>query len=178
VARLVVPAVLVAIIAATLAVACATSKPSVDQADAVAALPKPSALDAPPAAVSIPDAPGLNVEDLAARLRDAVASTSGVDVVDELSVRRELAACVEAPCPDVVAEKFRRAAFVVASSVSRLGDVYLATVRVQRGAEEIARTSAQASDARASLESAGREAGALLRKKLIDDGVGEQREDG
>lgn len=125
-----------------------------------------------------PDAPGLNVEDLAARLRDAVDSTSGIEVVDELSVRRELAACQEAPCPDVVAARYRDAAFVIASSVSRVGDVFLATVRVQRGADEMARTSAQARDAREALETAGRAAGALLRDQLVHEGVGEQAEGG
>ena len=112
-----------------------------------------------------------------ARLRDAVMSTSGIDVVDEISVRRELAACEEMPCPDAVAERYRGAAFVVASSVSRLGNVYLSTVRVQRGAEELARTTAQASDARTSLESAGRSVGALLRTRLLADGVLEKQQE-
>lgn len=130
-------------------------------------------LDVPPAAVRTPDAPGLNVEDLSARLRDAVQGSSGVLTVDELSVRAELAACVEAPCPEVVAARYRDAVFMVGSSVSRVGDVFLATVRVQRGAREIARATAQDADPRRSLEAAGRDAGASLRKVLLDEGARE-----
>jgi hypothetical protein len=163
----------VAILTLMLAATCAAGKAGEQTALARAAATV-SELDAPPAAVRVPDAPGLNVEDLAARLRDAMGAASGIDVVDELSVRRELAACTEAPCPDDVAERYGRAAFVVASSVSPLGAVFLSTVRVLRGVDELVRTSAQAPDARASLESAGRAAGALLRKRLVEEGVTEK----
>lgn len=127
-----------------------------------------------PAAVRMVDAPGLNVEDLTARVRDALARTSGVDAVDELSVRRELAACTEAPCPDEVAVRFRDAQFVVASTVSRLGSTFLASVRVQQGAREVARANAEDADARKAVAKAGWAAGALLRRVLIDSGVVEQ----
>lgn len=156
-----------------LAGACAAGKPAVV---AAAAAPPPAAkkIDAAPAAVRPPDAPGLNVEDLSARLRDAMTLTSGVDVVDDLSVRAELAACEEAPCPDVVAQKYRDAEYVVASSVSRVGDVFLTTVRVQKGSEELVRATAQSQDARASVEAAGHEAGARLRAKLVAAGAAER----
>ncbi len=147
-------------------------------AEAPAAAPQPKVeaaakIDAPPAAVHLVDAPGLNVEDLSARLRDAVALTSGLDVVDEPSVRAELAACTEAPCPDAVASKFKDAAFIVASSVSRIGDTFLCTVRVQRGAKELVRAVAQAPDAGVSIQQAGHEAGAKLREELLAEGAAE-----
>src|SRR4051794_3945766 len=79
-------------------VACGTPQAAAGGGGAGPAKPAPAAakpLEAPPAAVHLPDAPGLNVEDLSARLRIAFARTSGLDVVDDLSVRRELAACTE-----------------------------------------------------------------------------------
>jgi hypothetical protein len=155
---------------------CASSKPETPSIDAPALGPAATPLDAPPAALHVPDAPGLNVEDLGARLRDAIARASGVDVVDEASVRRELAACTEAPCPDTLAEKYRQSAFVVASSVSRIGEVFLATVRVQRGAQELARTTAQAPDARVAVVTAGTEAGVKLRAALLAQGILEKEE--
>lgn len=165
-----------AIVTGILASACASSKS--DSADAAiglaAAASKASPLDAPPAAIQVPEAPGLNVEDLGARLREAVGNASGVDVVDEASVRRELASCEEAPCPEVLADKYRNAAFVVASSVSKIGSTFLATVRIQRGATEIARVNSQAPDARVAVATAGTEAGAKLRAKLLADGVAER----
>jgi hypothetical protein len=166
---------IVALAAVACNLACATSTKSGDVAVESAAKMPPAAtkLAAPPAAVHSPDAPGLNVEDLSARLRIAVARTSGVPVVDELSVKRELAACTEAPCPDALASQYRDAGFVVGSSVSKVGSVFLTTVRIERGAVEMVRTTAQAGDARVSIETAGLEAGAELRKKLIGEGVAE-----
>jgi hypothetical protein len=136
-------------------------------------VPVASRLAVPPAAARTPDAPGLNVEDLSARVRDALQATSGVEVVDELSVRRELAACTEAPCPDALASRYRAAGFMVASSVSRVGDVFLASVRVQRGIHELARAHAEDSDPRASLEKAAHEAGRMLRAALTREGAPE-----
>lgn len=149
------------------------STPAARDEDAPPALVVATMLDVPPAAVRTPDAPGLNVEDLSARLRDALQASSGVLTVDELSVRAELAACVEAPCPDVVAARYRDAVFMVGSSVSRVGHVFLATVRVQRGAREIARATAQDADPRKSLEAAGHDAGASLRTALLGEGAQE-----
>lgn len=161
------------IVAAIVATACAASKPETS-VDAALQAPAATRLDVAPAALHAPDAPGLNVEDLGAQLRDALSRSSGVEVVDEASVRRELAACAEAPCPDTLAERYRTSAFVVASSVSRIGETFLASVRVQRGAEELARTTAQSPDARKALTLAGVEAGVKLRAKLVEQGVGER----
>ena len=151
---------------------CATDKPArgggPGSAAPVAALP----LAAAPAAVRMVDAPGLNVEDLTARVREAVARTSGLEAVDELSVRRELAACTEAPCPDEVAVRFRDARYLVAATVSRVGPTFLASVRVQEGARELARANAEDPDARRAIAKAGFAAGALLRRVLVDTGVG------
>ena len=124
-------------------------------------------LEAPPAAVSIIDAPGLNVEDLTAHVRDAIAFTSGLDVVDQLSVRAELAACTEAPCPDRVAKRYEAAAFIVAGSVSRVGSTFLATVHIQRGTQEVLRVSARGTDALQVAERAGHEAGVRLREQIL-----------
>jgi hypothetical protein len=157
---------------AMLALACGTSKSTVEQPKQNLP-PKAAAIDAPPAAVRTVDAPGLNVEDLTARLRDAMSITGGVIFVDELSVRAELAACTEAPCPEVVADKYRSATFVVSSSVSKVGAVFLASVRVQEGARELSRATAQASDARLALENAGYEAGTKLRAALVSRGAAE-----
>ena len=131
-------------------------------------------LDAPPAAVRVVDAPGLNVEDLTARVRDALARTSGLVAVDELSVRRELQACTVAPCPDEQAVRFRDARYLVASSVSRLGATFLASVRVQEGARELARANAEDPDARRAIAKAGMAAGASLRRTLLANGVPER----
>lgn len=159
-------------VSALLALAACATPPSTTSSGGVTEAPA-SRLAAPPAAVHVPDAPGLNVEDLSARLRDAFQIASGVETVDELSVRAELAACTEAPCPEVVADRFRNASFIVASSVSRVGSVFLATVRVQRGAQELARAGAQDKNAAAALEAAAREAGHVLHDKLVAEGASE-----
>lgn len=126
---------------------------------------------AAPAAVRMVDAPGLNVEDLTARVREAVARTSGLEVVDELSVRRELAACTEAPCPEEVAVRYRDARYLVATTVSRVGATFLSSVRVQEGATELARANAEDPDARRAVAKAGWAVGAVLRRVLMDSGA-------
>ena len=110
-------------------------------------------------------------------MRAVLASSSGLAVIDEVSVRHELAACDEGPCAGAMAEKFSAATLSVTSSVSSLGSVYLSMVRVQRGSEELVRTTAQADNARTALESAGAKAGALLHARLLADGVQEREED-
>ncbi|MBI1947049.1 MAG: hypothetical protein HYS27_15235 [Deltaproteobacteria bacterium] len=161
--------------AAILAASCTGDKAAGRGAPpATAATPSTTPLDAPPAAVRVVDAPGLNVEDLTARVRDALARDSGLEVVDELSVRRELAACTEAPCPDELAVRFRDARYLVASSVSRLGSTFLASVRVQDGPKEIARANAEDPDARVAAAKAGAAAGAQVRRVLLAAGVAER----
>lgn len=143
-------------------------------ASATGGAPPATPLDAPPAAVRVVDAPGLNVEDLTARVRDALAHGSGLEVVDELSVHRELAACTEAPCPEQQAARFRDARFLVASSVSRLGTTFLASVRVQDGPKEIARANVEDPDARSAVAKAAAVAGAQVRRVLVAAGVAER----
>lgn len=161
--------------AVILASSCAADKGAVrDSARAGAAAASVTSLDAPPAAIRVVDAPGLNVEDLTARVRDALAAASGLEAVDELSVRRELAACTEAPCPDQLAVRYRDARFLVATSVSRLGATFLASVRVQDGAKEIARANAEDPDARRAIAKAGAAAGAQARSVLVAAGIAER----
>lgn len=161
--------------AAILASSCASDKTaSLAAAPVAGGSSSATPLDAPPAAVRVVDAPGLNVEDLTARTRDAVAHASGLHVVDELSVRRELAACTEAPCPDELAVRYRDARYLVASSVSRLGSTFLASVRVQDGAKEIARANAEDPDVRRAVVKAATAAGAQVRKVLVAAGVAER----
>jgi hypothetical protein len=124
-----------------------------------------------PVAVRLVEAPGFFIDDLTARLRDAVALTSGAPVVDEVGVRNELGACTEAPCPDKIGAQFRDAKYVVASSVSRVGDSFIAAVRIQESVEEIARENAEARDARVAITAAGRAAGAKLRARLLAEGA-------
>ncbi len=152
---------------------CETGK-GVQAADAVVvhAGSAASALAVAPSAVRLVEAPGFNVEDLTARLRVAIVDASGAPCVDEFNVRAELGTCTVAPCVDVVARQYTNAEFIVASSVSRVGDVLLASVRVQRGVDEVARANAQGKDARIAIEVAGREAGAKFRSFLIEQGYG------
>jgi hypothetical protein len=149
--------------------ACATTP--APPAQSVHAPPAADPLARPALAVRISDAPGYNIGDLTATLRDAVARTSGVVAVDEISVKNELAACVEMPCATAMQDQFKDADLVVTSAVSRVGDVFLARVEVNKGIQSMVRVNATSNDARAALEDAGWQAGAALRKKLIDQGT-------
>jgi hypothetical protein len=128
-------------------------------------------LQVPALAVHHVEAPGLNIDELTIRLRDAVDQSSGAPCVDETAVRQELAACTEAPCPDAVARQYRDATYIVDGSVSRVGDAMLATVRVQKGVEEVARATASDPDARIAIANAGTEVGARMRKLLVSAGA-------
>lgn len=147
--------------------ASAASPPSPTTEERLAPVPM---LAAPPAAVRLPDAPGLQIEVLAPRLGEAFRATSGIEAIDEVALRRELAECTEAPCPDAMATKYRDARFIVVSSVSRVGRTFLASVRIIEGVRELARSTAQDPDAARSLERAGRDAGAMLRARLLQRG--------
>ena len=157
-------------IAAALAVfavasACATTTAA--PAAAADAPPAAPPLSSSPVAVRAADAPGYNIGDLTATLRDAVARTSGIVAVDELSVKNELAACVETPCATEQQDLFKQATMVVSSSVSRVGDTFLARVEVSRGVQTLVRVNATGRDARRTLEDAGWRAGAMLREQLV-----------
>lgn len=136
--------------------------------------PTVPALDVSPAAVTICEAPGLHAEDLTARVRDVLHAASGVPVVDEFSVKRELAACLESPCPDTAVSAYRRSGFIVTSSVVQLGASYFASVRVGRGVQVIARATATRDDAQQAVEAAAREAGDQLRRALLAEAEGAQ----
>lgn len=113
------------------------------------------------------DAPGFNVEDLTARLRDGFVFASGVGAVSDFDVRAEIAACVEMPCPTTMQDRLREAEFVVAASVSKVGATVLGTARISRGLAEVARVSAQGPNAATVTEELGRRAGAAMRDALI-----------
>ncbi len=134
---------------------------------AVAATAAAPPLDgAPIVALTGVDAPGYNVSDLTARLRDAMVHTSGVVIVDDLSVRAEVAACVEMPCKDTQQEAFKNASLVASATLSRVGSVLIGSVRVQAGLKELVRVNAQGADAGAVVQQLGFEAGTQLRKAL------------
>jgi len=122
---------------------------------------------APVVALQKVDAPGFSVEDLTARVRDGLVWGSGVVVVDELSVRAELAACVEMPCVEVQQDRFRSATLSATVSLSRVGASVLGALRISRGLKEIARVNAQGTDAGDVATRLGREAGAALRQALL-----------
>jgi hypothetical protein len=100
-----------------------------------------------------------------------VEQSSGAPCVDELAVRAELAACMEAPCPDAIARQYRDASVLVDSSVSLVGESMLATVRIQRGVDELVRATSANKDARVALEDAGTKAGKALRDRLLKEGA-------
>lgn len=130
---------------------------------------EPERLAVPAIAVRHVDAPGFNIDELTLRLREAVDRASGAPCVDESAVRAELAACTEAPCADAIARQYREASIIVVGSVSRVGEALLATVRVQRGVDEVARATASSHDARLAVAQAGAAAGASLRALLVQE---------
>lgn len=121
---------------------------------------------APIVALTSVDAPGYNVSDLTARLRDAMVHTSGVVIVDDLSVRAEVAACVEMPCKDTQQEAFKNASLVASATLSRVGATLIGSVRVQAGLKELVRVNGSGADAGAVVQQLGFEAGSQLRKAL------------
>jgi hypothetical protein len=149
--------------------ACAHDTPPAGAAPTPAAPAGPAAplMDAPVLALQKVDAPGFSIEDLTARVRDGLVWGSGVVVVDELSVRAELAACVEMPCAEVQQDRFRRATLTATASLSRVGPAVLGALRISRGLKEVARVNAQGSDAGDVATRLGREGGAALREALL-----------
>lgn len=114
---------------------------------------------AAPVIITVVDAPGYNVEDLTAHVRDAFARTSGVPVVDQFAVKAELAACTEAPCVTTQRDRFTTANTMVSTTISKVGRSVLGTVRVQRGLEELLRFNTQGSDAARVVDELGEKAG-------------------
>ena len=124
--------------------------------------PAPKIAGATPVAISSVDAPGLNVDDLTARLRDSFEDASGVPVVDEVSMRTEIAACVELPCPTTLQDRFRDADKIVNVTVSKVGKSILGSLRVTMGLKEVVRINAQGTDAAKVISQLGHEGGAAL----------------
>ena len=161
---------------AGLVIACTPSTTSV-RADLERTVAQDAATLGPPAAalpgitvaISMPEAPGYNVEDLSARVRVAVQRGSGLVAVDAMSVQAELGACTVAPCPDALAIQYRDARYICASSLSRIGDVFIVSVRVQRGIQEVARANAEDKDARIAVMRAAYAAGQALRASALAD---------
>jgi hypothetical protein len=150
------------LLSTTVSMSCVHDTPSA--AAPVAASP----LLGVPAVILRPvDAPGFNVEDLTARLRDGFVFASGVSTVSDFDVRAELAACVEMPCATTMQDRMRSADFVVAASASKVGATVLATARISRGLAEVARVTAQGPNAGAVTEELGRRAGAAMREALV-----------
>lgn len=158
-----------ALVSTLLLSGCAHDTPAEATAttSAVPAGPATPLPGAPVMALQKVDAPGFSVEDLTARVRDGLVWGSGVVVVDELSVRAELAACVEMPCPEVQQDRFRAATVSATASLSRVGPSVLGALRISRGLKEIARVNAQGSDAGDVATRLGREGGAALRQALL-----------
>jgi hypothetical protein len=150
---------------AIVVVGCAHDTPSLPAPTG----PPPAArplVDGPIVAMRGIDAPGYSLEDLTARLREAFVHTSGVVVVDEPSVRAELAACVEMPCADTQQVRFRDATIVVSTTLSKVGPTVLGSLRVSKGLKEIARINVQGNDAAVVVTSLGHQGGAALRTEL------------
>lgn len=117
---------------------------------------------ATPVAITTIDAPGLNVDDLTARLRLAFESASGVPVVDEVSMRGEIAACLELPCPTTLQDRFRDADKIVHVTISKVGPSYLGSLRVMSGLRELVRVNGGGADAGVVVDTLGRDGGAAL----------------
>lgn len=120
-----------------------------------------------PVAVRALDAPGLEVEVLTARLRDAFLRTSGAAVVDEVSVRAEIAACVVAPCPDALQERFKASRYVMTASLSRVGSAFLGSAVVLAGTAELGRVSAQGAAAARVVDELGWRLGERFRGAVV-----------
>ncbi len=124
-------------------------------------------IGAAPVLIASVDAPGFNVEDLTARLRDAFARTSGVPVVDPFSVQAEIGACETAPCSTTQQDRFKAATTIVGTTVSKVGASVIGAVRIQQGLREVVRINATGDDVAAVVEDLGRRAGAALREALL-----------
>jgi hypothetical protein len=163
-----------------LAPACVSSKSTPPPFDGRAAGQVPAtppwalALAAPPMALQLVDAPGYNVTDLTAVLRDALSQTSGVVVVDQASLSKELQGCAEPPCSGsggTVVDSYRNAGFMGHGTLTRLGARFLAVVTIHESMREVARAQSEHENARVALTTAGYAAGDALWRALTARGV-------
>jgi hypothetical protein len=156
---------LAALVVIALPLACASQPP-----------PKPAPVvdDVPPQAtpydasiaIKAVGTEGYNVADLTAVVRDAIARTSGLLAIDELTLKAVLAACEAPPCDDDTLTRYQHAELVVTSAVARIGDHDRASIVVTQGMREAARADAVAPDAPRALTRAAYEAGRLLRMRI------------
>lgn len=123
----------------------------------------PALVGVEPVALPVIDAPGFAVDVLTARMREAFARTSGADVVDAISVRAELAACVSAPCADEQQQRYRSARYIASVVLSRVGGSVLGSAQVVAGAGELGRVSARGAEAGAVVDELGWALGARFR---------------
>ncbi len=122
---------------------------------------------APIVALQGVDAPGFNIDDLTARLRESLVYSSGAPFVDEASVRAEIAACIEMPCPDTQQQLFRDATLVAGASLAKVGaNTVLGSLRISKGLKEVVRVNAQGKDAATVATTLGRLGGEALREVL------------
>ena len=87
-------------------------------------------------------------------------------IVDDISVRAEVAACVELPCKETEQARFREASLVGSATLSRVGQTLIGSVRVQSGLKEVVRVNGQGTDAGAVVQQMGFDAGAMLRAAI------------
>ena len=120
----------------------------------------------PPIALSPVDSPGYHVEDLTARLRQALGDASGVRVVDQLAVRAEIASCSEMPCPDTQQQLFADARYVATCSLGRVGNVFIGSLRVLEDGHAIVQANETGENAATVVQNLGRKGGIALRTHL------------
>jgi hypothetical protein len=145
--------------------ACGHDTPAV-HTEPLAVGPAPALVGAPVVALGAIDAPGFAIEALTIELRDGIVWGSGVDVVDALALRSEIAACVELPCPEVVQERYRSAEVTASATLARVGTSVLGALRMSSGTTELVRENAEGSDAVEVVQRLGRRGGAALRRTL------------
>lgn len=118
---------------------------------------------APTVALSGVDAPGFDIDDLTLRLREAMARTSGVDIVDMISVRKEIASCLEMPCKDTDQERFKTASIVASATLARVGTALIGSLSVHDGVAEVVRVNVGGTNAAAVIQELGFLAGDRIR---------------
>ena len=163
--RLYLVVVSVASLVAALGASCAHDAPAAAAAPAGRVRAAPLT-NAPTIALQGVDAPGFNIDDLTARLRDGVAFSSGAPIVDQASVRAEIAACIEMPCPDQQQQRFREATLVATATLAKVGPKVLGSLRITKGLKEVVRVNASGRDAGAVATELGHLGGEALRAVL------------
>lgn len=128
--------------------------------------PAPPLEGGPVVALPPIDAPGFATEALTITLRESLMWGSGVDVVDAIALRAEIAACVQLPCPETVQAKYREASMQASATLSRVGSSVLGALRITTGVTEVVRINAEGTDAAEVVTKLGRRGGAALRRAI------------